>query len=222
VRTIAFQIGSFRLDLSERMLSRDGVPLPLGPRAVAVLAVLVERAHRAVAREAIMEAAWPGLVVEAGNVHVQVATIRKALAHEPGGERWIRTLPRRGYSYVGPIAAIQHSGPGRMVMSDIPFGTTDWAGVESTRHPGRKGFAEWRTRHFGPIRVRMVEYSPGYVADHWCTKGHILLCMSGELHTLLHDGRRYVLKPGMSYQVADGAEAHRSSTQTGARLFIVD
>jgi len=70
--------------------------------------------------------------------------------------------------------------------------------------------------------VRMVEYSPGYLADHWCSKGHILLCLAGELHTELADGRTVVLRPGMSYQVADGAEAHRSRTATGATLFIVD
>jgi hypothetical protein len=67
-----------------------------------------------------------------------------------------------------------------------------------------------------------VEYSPGYRADHWCEKGHILLCLEGELSTDLADGRRFVLKPGMSYQVADGAEPHRSFTDHGARLFIVD
>jgi len=70
--------------------------------------------------------------------------------------------------------------------------------------------------------VRMVEYTPGYSADHWCRKGHILLCLEGELSTELEDGRRFVLKPGMSYQVADQAEAHRSSTTAGAKLFIVD
>jgi hypothetical protein len=68
----------------------------------------------------------------------------------------------------------------------------------------------------------MVEYSPGYRADHWCQKGHILLCLAGELETELADGRRFVLRPGMSYQVADNAEAHRSSSRTGATLFIVD
>ena len=68
----------------------------------------------------------------------------------------------------------------------------------------------------------MVEYSPGYVADHWCEKGHILFCVDGELHTELEDGRSFTLKPGMSYQVADGAEPHRSRTAKGARLFIVD
>lgn len=109
-----------------------------------------------------------------------------------------------------------------MRMSEIPFGTTDWSAVEATEHKGETGSASWRTRHFGTVRVRMVEYSPGYLADHWCVKGHILLCLQGELHTELEDGRRFVLKPGMSYQVADNAEAHRSSTTVGAKLFIVD
>lgn len=110
-----------------------------------------------------------------------------------------------------------------MRMADIPFGTTDWAGVPETQHPGETGSATWRTRTFGGIRVRMVTYSPGYLADHWCSKGHILLCLDGELTTELEDGRTFVLKPGMSYQVADGAEPHRSRTgPAGAKLFIVD
>jgi quercetin dioxygenase-like cupin family protein len=107
-------------------------------------------------------------------------------------------------------------------LSDIPFGTTDWSGVEVTEHAGDIGKAYWRTRRFGDVRVRMVEYTPGYLADHWCSKGHILLCLEGELHTELEDGRRFVLRPGMSYQVADDAEPHRSSTPVGARLFVVD
>jgi len=82
--------------------------------------------------------------------------------------------------------------------------------------------AYWRTRQFGSIRVRMVEYSPGYLADHWCSKGHILLCLEGELHTELRDGRKFVLSPGMSYQVSDNAEPHRSFTRSGAKLFVVD
>ena len=68
----------------------------------------------------------------------------------------------------------------------------------------------------------MVEYSPGYIADHWCSKGHVLFCIAGELHTELADGRTFQLTPGMSYQVADDTDAHRSSSRTGATLFIVD
>lgn len=109
-----------------------------------------------------------------------------------------------------------------MNIAGIPFGTTDWASVEMTAHPGDAGFATWRTRDFNGIRVRMVEYSPGYVADHWCSKGHILFCLSGALLTTLADGRSFELKPGMSYQVGDNMEPHRSSTETGAKLFIVD
>jgi len=107
-------------------------------------------------------------------------------------------------------------------LTEIPFGTTDWATVERTEHRGDAGVAIWRTRQFGAARVRMVEYTPGYRADHWCVKGHILLCLEGELHTQLEDGRKFVLRPGMSYQVADNAEPHRSSTEVGAKLFIVD
>jgi len=109
-----------------------------------------------------------------------------------------------------------------MHMANIPFGTTDWSAVAPTTHKGEVGVATWRTRQFGDIRVRMVEYSPGYVADHWCEKGHILFCVDGELHTDLKDGRSFTMTPGMSYQVADGADAHRSRTAKGARLFIVD
>ena len=108
-----------------------------------------------------------------------------------------------------------------MKISDIPFGGTDWANIERSEHPGETGKAYWRTCRFGELRVRMVEYTPGYLADHWCEKGHILLCLEGELHTELADGRQFVLQPGMSYQVADHAEAHRSSTPIGAKLFVV-
>jgi quercetin dioxygenase-like cupin family protein len=109
-----------------------------------------------------------------------------------------------------------------MQMNEIPFGTTDWSNVERTEHSALEGKAFWRTRKFGDVRVRMVEYTPGYVSDHWCSKGHILLCLEGELQTELDNGSVHVLLPGMSYQVADGAEAHRSTSPSGAKLFIVD
>jgi hypothetical protein len=109
-----------------------------------------------------------------------------------------------------------------MRIADIPFNTTDWATVEPTIHPGESGTATWRTMKFGDVRVRMVEYSAGYRADHWCEKGHVLLCLAGEMRTELADGRVFVLRPGVSYQVSDGAEPHRSSTAGGATLFIVD
>lgn len=109
-----------------------------------------------------------------------------------------------------------------MKIENLPFGTVDWNQVEVTTHAGITGVARWRTRRFGDVRVRMLEYSPGYCADHWCSKGHFLLCLEGELDTQLADGRRFRLRPGMSYHVADQAEPHRSATRTGARLYVVD
>jgi quercetin dioxygenase-like cupin family protein len=109
-----------------------------------------------------------------------------------------------------------------MNIYNIPFGTTDWSLIPQEEKSAESGRAFWQTQHFGDVRVRMVEYTPGYVSDHWCVKGHILLCLEGELETELKDGRRFMLKPGMSYQVADDAEPHRSVSPSGAKLFIVD
>jgi len=109
-----------------------------------------------------------------------------------------------------------------MRMTGFDFVTTDWTQVPPSEHLGESGMALWRTQDFGEIRVRMVEYSPGYSANHWCTKGHVILCLEGELETKLADGKQFSLKAGESYQVADGEPGHRSSTKTGVRLFIVD
>ena len=109
-----------------------------------------------------------------------------------------------------------------MKITDTPFCTIDWNKVTPTEHPGETGMAYWRTLEIGNIRVRMVEYSPGYLADHWCNRGHVLLVMEGELTTELKDGRVFILTPGMSYQVADDNAPHRSHTASGAKLFIVD
>ena len=109
-----------------------------------------------------------------------------------------------------------------MQLEGFAFAVTDWASVEVTTHPGETGVARWRTRQFGAVRVRMVEYSAGYLADHWCEKGHVVLCVSGELETELSDGRRFQLRPGTSYQVAERDGSHRSRTTTGATVFIVD
>ena len=104
----------------------------------------------------------------------------------------------------------------------ISFQTTNWACVTETEHAGETGVALWRTMQWGNLRVRTVDYSAGYKANHWCTKGHILFCLDGELITELKNGETFTLKPGMSYQVSDDASSHRSYTITGARLFIVD
>jgi hypothetical protein len=103
------------------------------------------------------------------------------------------------------------------------FTVTDWSAVPATQHPGETGHATWRTVMMGDARIRMVEYSPGYLADHWCDRGHVLLVLAGEMISELRDGREFVMKPGTSYHVADFGDApHRSRTATGATLFIVD
>jgi hypothetical protein len=109
---------------------------------------------------------------------------------------------------------------------DIPalkFTPIDWSQVPATEHGGDAGNAFWRVQTNGPIRTRIVEYTPGYVADHWCDRGHVTYVIEGVLETELQDGRRFTLTAGMGYQVSDfGDAAHRSSTKTGAKLFIVD
>ncbi|HYE55255.1 MAG TPA: DHCW motif cupin fold protein [Chitinophagaceae bacterium] len=109
-----------------------------------------------------------------------------------------------------------------MNIPPFSFQTLDWNTISKEEHAGETGSAYWRTIRMGDIRVRMVEYSAGYLADHWCKKGHILFCYEGEMQTELEDGRVFTLKAGMTYQVGDDCEAHRSSTQAGCKLFIVD
>jgi hypothetical protein len=105
----------------------------------------------------------------------------------------------------------------------LPFTPVHWDQLPASHHAGDTGEALWRTMNNDDVRMRVVEYSPGYVADHWCDRGHVIYVLEGELHTELQDGRRFVLKPGTGYTVSDfGDSPHRSSTQTGAKLFIVD
>ncbi|MEU6584018.1 DHCW motif cupin fold protein [Nocardia sp. NPDC046763] len=109
-----------------------------------------------------------------------------------------------------------------MNLSGFPFTATDWNAIPEESKPGESGEVRSRVQHFGEARVRRVEYSPGYVADHWCRKGHVLFVLGGELVTTLEDGRVVVTRQGGSYQVADDAEAHRSSAPNGASLLIID
>jgi len=109
-----------------------------------------------------------------------------------------------------------------MEIKAFPFQTLDWSGIEKEEHTGTTGMAHRRVFRMGDIRVRMVEYSAGYFADHWCKKGHIIYCISGEMITELEDGREFTLSQGMTYHVGDNCEAHRSRTENGCRLFIVD
>src|SRR6516165_8806320 len=103
-----YAFGPFRLDISAEILFRGADPLPVGRRAVGVLRALLERPGGPVSKDALMQAAWPGLAVEEGNLTVQIAALRRVLASEPGGESWIETLPRRGYRFVGPVARLDN------------------------------------------------------------------------------------------------------------------
>lgn len=109
-----------------------------------------------------------------------------------------------------------------MKMVSFPFQTLNWSSIPTEEHKGETGMALWQVQFVNDIRVRMVEYSPGYKADHWCSKGHVLFCTEGEMETELKDGRIFKLTEGMCYLVGDNNEAHRSSTSTGCKLFIVD
>jgi quercetin dioxygenase-like cupin family protein len=109
-----------------------------------------------------------------------------------------------------------------MKIIDVNFCITDWSEIEKKEYSGKIGKSIWRLFEEGNIRVRIVDYLPGYQADHWCNRGHIGYVLEGELICELNDGRIYKLQPGMSFQVADNAEAHLARTDIGARVFLVD
>lgn len=109
-----------------------------------------------------------------------------------------------------------------MKIASAPFQAIDWSKVESLQHHGDAGVATWKTVTFGDIRVRMVEYSPGYISNHWCSKGHVVYVLEGEFTSQQRDGKQIRLSAGMSYIVGDASDDHRSHTSTGAKLFIVD
>ncbi len=108
------------------------------------------------------------------------------------------------------------------MLSNIPFQITNWETIPTTTHPGETGSAFWKTLQFGDLRIRMVEYSSGYKADHWCTKGHVIYCVEGEMVTELEDGSMHTLSKGMSYEVSDDLSSHRSYSKDGVKLLIVD
>jgi len=109
-----------------------------------------------------------------------------------------------------------------MPDKNIPFQTIDWSKIPKTEHKGETGIAYWQTLQFDGLRVRLVEYSKGYKADHWCEKGHIVYCLEGEVVNERQGAASSVLTPGMSYIVSDELSSHRSLTDTGVRLLIID
>ncbi|MEK6650499.1 MAG: DHCW motif cupin fold protein [Bacteroidota bacterium] len=109
-----------------------------------------------------------------------------------------------------------------MELTNITFRTIDWDNVPREEHPGETGTSTWRVVKEGNVRVRIVEYSAGFLADHWCQKGHVVHVLEGEFASELKDGRAFSMTRGMTYVVADGEEAHRSRSVNGVRLLIVD
>jgi quercetin dioxygenase-like cupin family protein len=109
-------------------------------------------------------------------------------------------------------------------MNILPFSfqTINWKSIPEERHEGETAYAIWQVIHVGEIRVRKMKYAPGYKADHWCRKGHIIHCIEGQMTTELEDGRHMPLSAGMTYIVGDDCEAHRTSTEKGCELFVVD
>jgi len=109
-----------------------------------------------------------------------------------------------------------------MNKKNIPFQTIDWTSIPKIEHKGDTGIACWQTLQFEGLRIRIVEYSKGYIADHWCTKGHIVHCLEGEFLSELNDGKKFLLTKGMTYIVTDELSSHRSTTENGVKLLIVD
>lgn len=107
-------------------------------------------------------------------------------------------------------------------MPHIPFKHIDWTSIEKVEHKGEHGIATWQTLQCEGLRIRIVQYSPGYLADHWCEKGHMVHCLEGAFTSELSTGENITLRTGESYVVSDGLSSHRSFSQDGAKLLIVD
>ena len=109
-----------------------------------------------------------------------------------------------------------------MNTQNIPFQAIDWTNVPKTEYKGETGVAYWQTIQFHGLRVRIVEYSKDYIADHWCQKGHIVHCLEGVFISEFKDGTKNTMTKGMTYVVSDELSSHRSVTETGAKLLIID
>ena len=109
-----------------------------------------------------------------------------------------------------------------MNNKNIPFQTIDWSGIPKIEYKGEVGVAYWQTTQFEGLRIRIVEYSKGYVADHWCQKGHIVHCVEGDFVSELKDGGKFILTKGMTYVVSDEFSSHRSVAENGVKLLIID
>lgn len=107
-------------------------------------------------------------------------------------------------------------------MYKIPFTSVDWQSIDATEHPGETGIAKWQTIDLDGLRIRIVNYSAGYIADHWCKKGHIVQCLEGSFTSEMQDGSVFILSKGMTYIVSDDLSSHRSTSVQGVKLLIID
>jgi len=105
---------------------------------------------------------------------------------------------------------------------NIPFEVIDWNKIPKEEHKGETGTSFWQTAQYDGLRVRIVEYSAGYLADHWCKKGHIVHCLEGEVTTEQQSGEKTLLKTGMTYIVSDNMSSHRSVAKEKVKLLIID
>jgi quercetin dioxygenase-like cupin family protein len=108
------------------------------------------------------------------------------------------------------------------MSNNIKYQVIDWNKVPKTENPGESGISYWQTLQFDGLRLRIVEYSKGYLADHWCQKGHIVHCLEGEFINELGNGDKQLLKKGMTYIVSDNMSSHRSSAESEVKLLIID
>lgn len=108
------------------------------------------------------------------------------------------------------------------MADNIPFQIIDWTKSKNSEHKGQRGSAMWNTLQLPGLRIRLVTYSTGYLADHWCQKGHIVHCLDGELITEHENGEKYFLKQGMTYVVSDNLSSHRSRAEREVKLLIID
>jgi hypothetical protein len=110
-----------------------------------------------------------------------------------------------------------------MNIQNVDFTITDWEKIKPVEYPGESGTSYWRIFESGNVRVRVVEYSPGFKSDHFCSRGHILLILEGELGIKFKDGQIFRLVQGMSFQAEDDeTNPHLVYTEKGAKVFIVD
>jgi len=120
------------------------------------------------------------------------------------------------------IPVIQKIFSNYMYLSPFPFSISDFSTIEPEIHTGITGQAEWRILHRDEVRIRLVTYSPNYLADHWCSKGHIIFCVEGDMETELENGSKHLLSKGFMYTVGDNSDTHRTYSKNGCVLFIVD